>query len=196
MGEIQVVEIAQDQAHKKYLVILDHAELIVSGMCLEPGAHVLRHVAVESNPEQEKSKQKQLLVAQLVLVMRPRLKLAMKMLAQFLLIVHGVPTAIGPNVQRAVVVEPKSEREKLQLRPEMEEHDVTEPTLISNFAMNFLAQSTAWGMTTAHGPNVTRIVAEEPSTEPELYTSKHNLEESHVRVVPKKKSLVMKTHVQ
>jgi len=187
LQEIQEVEIVPDQAHKKYLVIYDHAELIVSGMSLEPGAHVLRHVVVESNPEQERSKQKQLLVAQLVLVMRPRLKLAMKMLAQFLLIVHGVPTVIGPNVQRAVVVEPKSEPEKLQLRPETEEHDVTEPTPISNFAMNFPAQSTACGMTTAHGPNVTRIVAEEPSTEPVLYTNKPNLEENHVRVVPKKK---------
>jgi len=182
-----VVEIAQDQAHKKYLVISDLAELIVSGMCLEPGAHVLRHVVVESNPEQERSKQKQLLVAPLVLVMRPRLKLAMKMLARFLLIVHGVPTAIGPNAQRAVVVETKFEPEKLQLRPEMEEHDATEPTPISNFAMNFLAQSTACGMTTVHGLNVTRTVAEEPSTEPVLYTNKHNLVENHVRVVPKKK---------
>ena len=53
---------------------------------------------------------------------------------------HGVPTVIGPNVQKAVVVEPKSEPEKLQLRPEMEERDATEPTLIFNFAMNFLAQ--------------------------------------------------------
>jgi len=187
LQEIQEVETVPDQAHKKYLVIYDHAELIVSGMSLEPGAHVLRHVVVESNPEQERSKQKQLLVAQPVLVMRPKLKLAMRMLVQFLLIVHGVPTVIGPNVQRAVVVEPKSEPEKLQLRPEMEEHDVTELTPISNFAMNFLAQSTACGMTTAHGPNVTRIVAEEPSTEPVLYTNKPNLEENHVRVVPKKK---------
>ena len=47
-----------------------------------------------------------------------------------------------------------------------------------------------------HGPYVTRIVAEEPSTEAVLYSNKHNLEENHVRVVPKKKSLVMKTHVQ
>ena len=53
---------------------------------------------------------------------------------------HGVPTVIGPNVQRAAVVEPKSEPEKLQLRQETEEHDVTERTPISNFAMNFPAQ--------------------------------------------------------
>ena len=50
-----------------------------------------------------------------------------------------------------------------------------------------LYQSTVCGMTTAHGPNVTKIVAEEPSTGPVLYTNKPNLEENHVRVVPKKK---------
>ena len=224
-------------------------------MSLEPGAHVLRHVVVESNPEQERSKQKQLLVAQPVLVMRPRLKLAMKMLAQVILhrnysiqnltnkflldpklikltinFYFSVPIdcawgaygnwtqcskSCGGGTQirtREIATQARNGGARcdgtntdLQLCNEFpcpSKYKINKDYIDwnrnnNNYKISIIQrcfindynffQSTVCGMTTAHGPNATRIVAEEPSTEPVLYTNKHNLEENHVRVVPKKK---------
>ena len=51
-------------------------------------------------------------------------------------------------------------------------------------------------MTTAHGLNVIRIVAEEPNTELVLYIKKQNLEASHVKEMQRKKLPAMKIHAQ
>lgn len=78
----------------------------------------------------------------------------------------------------------------------MEVDDVMEPTRIFNFAMNSLVQLTVYGMTTAHGLNVIRIVEEEPNTELVLYIKKQNSEANHVKEMQRKKLPAMKIHVQ
>jgi len=115
---------------------------------------------------------------------------------QFLSTVNGMPMETGLNAQRAVEVVLKSGPEKSKLKPGMEEDDVMEPTRIFNFAMNSLVQLTVYGMTTAPGLNVIRIVVEEPNTELVLYIKKQNTEASHVKEMQRKKLPAMKIHVQ